>query len=104
MGADDPVSSVGGDMTVSGSDARRFVKLTSASLQTVTVDADSLDEAEYLTLVKTGAGTFDVVAGSGSPGLFNATGGTLTGIPQGGAVSIKATDVPGEYIVVGAGG
>ena len=100
----DPVSSVTGDLTLVTSDARRFIKLTSGSLQTITVNADSLDEDDYVTLVKTGAGTFDVVAGTGSPVLVNATGGTLTGIPQGGAVSIKATDVPGEFIVVGSGG
>ena len=104
MRGQDPVSGVSGDMTLVRSDARRFVKLTSGVLQTVTVDADALDEDEYVTLVKTGSGTFDVVVGAGSPVLINATGGTLTGIPEGGAVSIKATDVPGEYIVVGSGG
>lgn len=102
--APEPVSSVSGAITLAPGDARRFIKLTAAGAQTVTLDAGSLDPGEYVTLVKTGAGTIDIVAGVGPPVLVNATSGALTGIPQGGAVSIKASDVAGEYIVIGRGG
>ena len=102
--APDPVSSLPGDLTLLPGDARRFIKMTGGAGQTVTVDAGSLGAGEYVTLVKTGTGTIDIVPGTGSPVLVNATSGTLTGIPQGAAVSIKATDTPGEYILIGRGG
>lgn len=102
--APDPVSSVGTSLTLTPADARRFIKLTAPGNQVVTVDADALAADEYVTLVKTGNGTFDVVAGSGGAVLLNATGGTLMNIGQFGVVSIKATDMAGEYIVIGAGG
>ena len=101
--ATDPVSAEAGDLAVTPADARRFVKMTGAGQQTVTFESGSLAAHEYLTLVKTGSGTLDLAAGSGAV-LVNATGGSLTGIPQGSALSVKATEVAGEYIVVGAGG
>ena len=102
--APDPVSSLSGDLTLVPGDARRFVKLTSAGAQTVTVDAGSLAAGEYVTCVKTGTGSLSIAAGAGSPTLINATSGALTGLAQGAVVSIKATDVAGEYIVIGRGG
>lgn len=94
----DPVVSVGADRTLAQSDGGTFFKLTSASLQTITVDANSLVTNACVTLAKTGSGTFTVAAGAGSPSLVDMMGG-LTGLAQNVIVQIKKSDVAGEYLV-----